>query len=521
MKSKASLWFIVMIFLLGVANPVPTAAQEQTKLHHHYKLIDVSTFGGPSSYLNAFVDGFAPRANGPFFGGARVLTGKGLLTGWADTSQSDPFPTFCFNPDCFVSHAFERHDGVVSDLGTLADGWSSATTWINESGDIVGLSENGLVDPRIGLPEVRAVRWSHGRIVDLGTLGGNQSAALAVNNHGQIAGLALNTIPDPFSIYDLLNYGSSNGTQTRAVLWDKDGRIEDLGTLGGPDAYALLVNDHGQVTGWSYTNSSPNAISGLPTFHPFLWDKRNGMQDLGSLGGTVAQAVNGLNERGEVVGATTLAGDMTHHPFLWDGKTLVDLGTLGGDSGEADWINDAGEVVGIAQYTVPCPNGLGGAHAFLWSNGAMTDLGSEDGVANSEAVFINSRTQIVGYSFSCDLSVVDALMWEGGSVVNLNVLISQASAFHLFFTAFINDQGEIGAFGSLPNGDTHAVLLIPCDENHPGIGDCDYDLVEEGSTQTLPATTNPKLSAGSGSMMPSLHRWIMPWNRALGVQSSK
>jgi len=112
-------------------------------------------------------------------------------------------------------------------------------------------------------------------------------------------------------------------------------------------------------------------------------------------------------------------------------------------------------------------------------------------------------------------------MWEGGSVVNLNVLISQASAFHLFFTAFINDQGEIGAFGSLPNGDTHAVLLIPCDENHPGIGDCDYDLVEEGSTQTLPATTNPKLSAGSGSMMPSLHRWIMPWNRALGVQSSK
>jgi probable HAF family extracellular repeat protein len=487
MKPKASLWFIATIFLLGVANPVPTAAQEQTKLHHHYKLIDVSTFGGPSSYLNAFVDGFAPRANGPFFGGARVLTGKGLLTGWADTSQSDPFPTFCFNPDCFVSHAFEWHDGILSDLGTLADGWSSATTWINESGEIVGLSENGLIDPLIGLPEVRAVRWSHGRIIDLGTLGGNQSAALAVNNHGQIAGLALNAIPDPFSIYDLLNYSSPSGTQTRAVLWDEDGRIEDLGTLGGPDAYALLMNEHGQVTGWSYTNSTPNAITTLPTFHPFLWEKGKGMQDLGTLGGTATQAVNGLNERGEVVGATTLAGDLTHHAFLWDGKKLIDLGTLGGDNSEADWVNNAGEIVGIAQYTVSCPNrpGLGGAHGFLWKNGVMTDLGSENGVANSEAVFINSSRQIVGYSFSCDFSVVDALLWERGSVVNLNALISQASPFHLFFSAFVNDQGEIGAFGSLPNGDTHAVLLIPCDDKHPDIDGCDYDLVEGGGTATV------------------------------------
>ena len=317
------MWITPVILFAVLALPIRMAAQSdpaKIQKHHHYKLIDIGTFGGPSSYLNAFVDGFVPRANGPFFGGAHLLTGKGLLAGWADTSQSDPFPSFCFNPDCFVSHALEWHDGILHDLGTLADGWSSATTWINDSGEIVGLSENGLIDPLIGFPEVHAVGWSHGRIVDLGTLGGNQSAALAVNNHGQIAGLALNTIPDPFSIYDLLNYGSSNGTQTRAVLWDKDGRIEDLGTLGGPDAYALLVNDHGQVTGWSYTNSSPNAISGLPTFHPFLWDKRNGMQDLGSLGGTVAQAVNGLNERGEVVGATTLAGDMTHHPFLWDGK---------------------------------------------------------------------------------------------------------------------------------------------------------------------------------------------------------
>jgi hypothetical protein len=37
----------------------------------------------------------------------------------------------------------------------------------------------------------------------------------------------------------------------------------------------------------------------------------------------------------------------------------------------------------------------------------------------------------------------------------------------------INDRGEITAQGLLANGDQHAVLLIPCDENHPGVEGCD------------------------------------------------
>jgi probable HAF family extracellular repeat protein len=161
-------------------------------------------------------------------------------------------------------------------------------------------------------------------------------------------------------------------------------------------------------------------------------------------------------------------------------KRLIDLGTLGGDNGEADWLNDAGEVVGIAQYTASCPNtnGLGGAHGFLWRKGVMTDLGTTDGIGNSEAVFINSKTQIVGYSFPCDLSLVEAFLWENGSTVNLNTLISFHSVFHLDLPAFINDRGEIGVFGSLANGDSHALLLIPCDENHPDVEGCDYSLVD-------------------------------------------
>jgi probable HAF family extracellular repeat protein len=217
------------------------------------------------------------------------------------------------------------------------------------------------------------------------------------------------------------------------------------------------------------------------------------MLDLGTLGGTVAQAVNGLNERGEVVGSTTMTGDETHHPFLWDGKQLIDLGTLGGPNGEADWVNDDGEVVGIAQFAEFCPVGPGrGGRAFLWRHGVLIDLGTTAGVDNSEAVYINSKTQVVGYSFACDFSTLGAFLWENGSIVDLNTLTLPSSGVRLLFALFVDDNGEIAAYGLLPNGDLHTVLLIPCDENHPDTEGCDYSLVEVSAEAASHATETQK-----------------------------
>jgi uncharacterized membrane protein len=93
--------------------------------------------------------------------------------GWADTSTPDPYPAFCFNPDCFVSHAFRWQKGVMTDLEALPGGASSSAVWITENGLIAGTSQNGEVDPLIpGLPEIRAVLWKQGQIIDLGTFGG-------------------------------------------------------------------------------------------------------------------------------------------------------------------------------------------------------------------------------------------------------------------------------------------------------------------------------------------------------------
>jgi probable HAF family extracellular repeat protein len=189
--------------------------------------------------------------------------------------------------------------GVLTDLGALPGVNSSSPNWINERGWIVGNSENGEIDPLIGGTQGHAVLWKEGQIIDLGTLGGYQSLGSAVNNRGQVAGGALNAIPDPPSFGIL---GFPLGTQFRAFLWE-EGVMRDLGTLGGPDSFALALNECGQVAGNSYTNSTPNATTGVPTIHPFLWEQGR-MLDLGSLGGTLAFA-SGLNNRGQVAGVST------------------------------------------------------------------------------------------------------------------------------------------------------------------------------------------------------------------------
>ncbi len=85
------------------------------------------------------------------------------------------------------------------------------------------------------------------------------------------------------------------------------------------------------------------------------------------------------------------------------GWTLTALGTLGGDSSRANAINDAGQVVGAADTSLKNPANAGGrmirdpffAHAFLYADGKMQDLGALNG-NESEARAINSSGQIVG-----------------------------------------------------------------------------------------------------------------------------
>jgi len=57
------------------------------------------------------------------------------------------------------------------------------------------------------------------------------------------------------------------------------------------------------------------------------------MQDLlanGGIGGTFGHP-HWMNDKGEVVGFATTAGDLVGHGFLWRDGKMIDMGTLGTD----------------------------------------------------------------------------------------------------------------------------------------------------------------------------------------------
>ena len=76
-------------------------------------------------------------------------------------------------------------------------------------------------------------------------------------------------------------------------------------------------------------------------------------------------------------------------------------------------------------------------------------------------------------------------------MLNLTGLILPGSNVIFDDPTFINDRGEIVGNGLLPNGDQHAVLLIPCDDDHPNVEGCDYSMVDASVAQSNNSAPRP------------------------------
>jgi len=232
----------------------PTPAQPLPSGYPTYQLIDLGTLGGPTS--------------GTVFP-ARALNNRGDMIALAETAVSDPNCYF----DCYFMHGFLRKkNGNIIDL-PFPEGIDPVTNVslvgdMTPNGLLSGFVTNGLLDPLTGFPQARAVIWDRDGATptDLGTLGGNSSQASARNQRGDTIGVALNDIPENPDFAVFMNGFLPAATQARAFLWQGTS-LEDLGTLGGNDAFASAINESGLVYGLSYTDTVPNDTTGLPTIH--------------------------------------------------------------------------------------------------------------------------------------------------------------------------------------------------------------------------------------------------------------
>jgi probable HAF family extracellular repeat protein len=169
----------------------------------------------------------------------------------------------------------------------------------------------------------------------------------------------------------------------------------------------------------------------------------------------------------------------------------TELGTLGGSSSKAYGMNDAGQVVGIADTS------SGFSHAFLWDEGTMKDLGTLDGYSDSQAYKINNARQVVGSAYTGDLSSSSrALLWDKGdkgSVQDLGSLggshsealginnrgqvvgISSLSGNTFPYRAFLWNQGKMQNLGTLDNSDFSSAMSINDRRQVVGqAGDCAF-----------------------------------------------
>ena len=379
MKSTAQNSILAVSLLTALAVTIPIVAQSGDTAGPRYKVIELGTLGG--TYSQTF-----------------YVTNNGVASGEASLADGN-------------WHAILYQGRFKRDLGTLGGLNSSAFGSPNAIGQVVGEAETSHSDPNgedfcgffgSGAPlsgkTCRGFLWEDGWMIPLPTLGGHNGAASAINNSGVIAGNAETATTDSTCPpYDPAK-GQYQVLRDKPVVWE-NGHVKELPTYGGdPDGYAIAINDRGQVAGGSGTCSTFNVNIGLylsPT-HALLWDHGD-VTNLGSLGGAFGNQAHGMNNRGQVVGVSDLAGDTVFHGFVWSrSRGMRDIPPLPGDMySVALAINDEGVAAGLsldATFTI--------LRAFVVVGGVPTDLNklipADSPLQLQTACGINSRGEITG-----------------------------------------------------------------------------------------------------------------------------
>jgi uncharacterized membrane protein len=259
------------------------------------KLIALACTDAFPSYANAI------NNHGLMVGECKLASGRALPCLWRDNEEGELLHVdSAFN---WWPHDVNDHEQIVGTLCT-PDG-THPFFWDREKG-----------------------------IIDLGTLGGVNAHAQAINNMACVIGPSW-TIP-----------GRSAGDKLeRAFIWSLEQGMRDLGTSPSLSSRARDINDHNIVVGNTRIGFGGTA---------FVWTEDGGAKDLATLGGSWSQAAS-VNQFDCVVG-TSADQDGHRKAFSWTEKDGLHVLPL---AGEVVCINDKGQILFNKQTRA-------GGRAFVW-----------------------------------------------------------------------------------------------------------------------------------------------------------
>jgi probable HAF family extracellular repeat protein len=260
------------------------------------------------------------------------------------------------------------------------------------------------------------------------------------------------------------------------VFAQRSYKITDLGVNKSTDNFNMVMGLNN--AGWAenmdgvlnqpITSTSTTIASGRAVISIY------GLNiDLGTLGGKNSWTnYGGINDRGEAVGlAETSVPDpdgedmcafgtkLTCRPFLWRHGHMMALPTLGGNNGQASAINNRGQIVGISETTVPdsgCPPSKPGKiiSPVLWEKGDARPLPTLAGDPDGFVQGLNDQGQAVGSSGTCTNIAMHAVLWENDTAFQLPDLGRTGSDAYA-----INNHGQIVGYVSSADGTTIVASL--------------------------------------------------------------
>ena len=226
--------------------------------------------------------------------------------------------------------------------------------------------------------------------------------------------------------------------------------ITDLGTLGGTESFPYAINDSGQIVGYSW-------MAGDAGGHSFLYSNGE-MTDLCPLNSQDVLTVGpkGINNAGQI--ASGVIVDDVYSPAIYDIRTgeITVLGSFGGFTsygfnGVATSINSSGQTVGYSYLDNM------NRHAFLYVNGVMSDIGSFGGY--SQATAINDLGTIVGFASDPYDGVAHAFLYTNGVMTDIDPVGNSDFSVSESYAEDINNQGQVvGKFLTADKNAFHCFL---------------------------------------------------------------